>query len=134
MVTRKPLSWLLYAAETANIRCRSGLAATTDRKASTSSTMQNRGRGKKKSWLNNEGIWVASTNPAILPKYCFDILETSHPIKGHATSCHIQIFVKGTGGTSQTGLRGDVDDNSVRVLCSDYFRVITTLWVFFRIG
>ena len=56
VVTRKPLSWLLYAAEMANIRCRSGSAATADRKASTSSTMQSHGRGKKKSWLNNADI------------------------------------------------------------------------------
>ena len=49
VVTRKPLSWFLYAAETANIRCRSGSAATADRKASASSIMPSHGRGKKKS-------------------------------------------------------------------------------------
>ena len=82
VVTRKPLSWLLYAAETANIRSRLGLAATTDRKASASSPMQNRGREKKKSWLNNAGISAVSTSPAILQKYWSDILDTSHPIIG----------------------------------------------------
>ena len=44
------------------------------------------------------------------------------------------IFVIGTGGTNRTGVQVDFDDNSVAVLCSDYFRVITTLWMFFRIG
>ena len=75
VVTRKPLTWLLYAAEMANIRCRSGSAATAGREASTSSTMQSHGRGKKKSWLNNAGISAVSTNPAILPKYSSDILR-----------------------------------------------------------
>ena len=84
VVTMKPQSWLLYAAETANIRCRSGLAATTDRKAFASSTMQNRGREKKKSWLNNAGISAASTYPVILPKYWFDIKETSQLVSGPA--------------------------------------------------
>ena len=48
VVTRKPLSWLLYAAEMANIRCRSGSAAIADRKASTSSIMPSYRREKKR--------------------------------------------------------------------------------------
>lgn len=41
--------------------------------------------------------------------------------------CHTRIFVKGTGGTSQTGLRGDVDDHNVALPCFGYFGVITVL-------
>ena len=48
LVTRKPLSWLLFAAEMANIRYRSGLGAIAERKASASSTMPSHVRGKKK--------------------------------------------------------------------------------------
>lgn len=48
--------------------------------------------------------------------------------------CHTRIFVIGTGGTNREGLQGDFDDSNVTLPCSDYSRVITTLWMFFWIG
>ena len=41
------------------------------------------------------------------------------------------IFDIGTGGTNREGLQGDFDDSNVTLPCSDYSRVITTLWMFF---